>query len=63
MIDGDLGNMKKRLAQEKYWSKNPGREGSVEYSFQDGFEEKEWVMWGARRGKTGELIPRNNWTG
>lgn len=51
--------MKKRLTQEKYWSKNPDRDGLVKYSFEDGFEEKEWVMWGNRRGKTGELIVDN----
>ena len=52
----DLSKIKKRLDQEKYWSKNPDRNGLIQYSFDDLFVEKDWVMWGQRRGKNGKRI-------
>ena len=47
--------VKKRLRQEKYWEHNTNREGLVEYDFSDSFDEGQWVMWGVKKGKQGNM--------
>ena len=51
----DLESVKKRLRQERYWAKNLDREGLVQYSFSDSFEQCQWVMCGDKRGKKGNI--------
>ena len=54
-VFSDLEIVKKRLRQEKYWEHNTNREGLVEYDFSDSFEECQWLMWGVKKGKHGNM--------
>jgi len=53
--ESDLGKITRRLAQEKYWRRNVGRETLVEFNFEDRFIKEEWTRKGERNGKIGEF--------